>query len=195
MKIKQQSSLPKCNLEIYTLFLLSEPKLVSCVRLSEILEDLSHDSINRFLIRENYTAQDLFEEIRHLIVLEKGTLSVDDMVIDKPYSNPEKAELIDYFWSGKHHRTVKGINIITLYHRAVKQVCKIERFQVRKTSAIRTHVFSSIRAFVKLELLRFHSQIINWYQLKRNMFNKVISSFILKSVSEGFLDLNNLGSR
>ena len=44
MKIKQQSSLPKCNLEIYTLFLLSEPKLISCVRLSEILEDLSQEA-------------------------------------------------------------------------------------------------------------------------------------------------------
>ena len=67
MKIKQQSSFPKCNLEIYTLFLLSEPKLISCVRLSEILEDLSHDSINRFLIRENYTPKDLFDQVRYLI--------------------------------------------------------------------------------------------------------------------------------
>lgn len=343
MKIKPKPSLPKCNLEIYTLFLLSEPKLISCVRLSEILEDLSHDSINRFLIRENYTPKDLFDQVRYLIVLEKGTLSVDDMVIDKPYSNPQKAEFIDYFWSGKHHKTVKGINLITLYytdkkgvslpvnyriinkkegktkheyflemlaevmtwglkpltitgdswyskketlkflkdkeqsflfalksnrkvsveknqfvqvqtldipqqglivylkevgwvkvfrtrfknefryyavflpnqnelqqlswsdftvihdqhwgieqyHRALKQVCNIERFQVRKTAAISTHIFSSIRAFIQLELLRFHSQIINWYQLKRNMFNEVIGSFILNHLSEGFLDLNN----
>lgn len=44
------------------------------------------------------------------------------MVIDKPYSNPEKAELIDYFWSGKHHKTVKGINIITLYYTDKKGV-------------------------------------------------------------------------
>ena len=80
---------------------------------------------------------------------------------------------------------------IEQYHRALKQVCNIERFQVRKTAAISTHIFSSIRAFVQLELLRFHSQIINWYQLKRNMFNEVISSFIMNHLSEGFLDLNN----
>ena len=65
--------------------------------MSETLEDLSHDSINRFLIRENYTPKDLFDQVRYLIALEKGTLSVDDMIIDKPYSNPEKVELIDYF--------------------------------------------------------------------------------------------------
>lgn len=37
---------------------------------------------------------------------------------------------------------------IEQYRRALKQVCNIERFQVRKTVAIRTHFFSSIRAFV-----------------------------------------------
>ena len=45
-----------------------------------------------------------------------GTTSVDDSVIDKPYRDPSKTELIAYFWSGKHKRTVKGINLITLYY-------------------------------------------------------------------------------
>jgi hypothetical protein len=42
------------------------------------------------------------------------------MVIDKLYSDPTKAELIDYFWSGKHKKTVKGINVVTLYYTDVK---------------------------------------------------------------------------
>ncbi len=45
-----------------------------------------------------------------------GALSGDDTVIDKPYSNPLLTELIGYFWSGKHHRVVKGIQLITLYY-------------------------------------------------------------------------------
>ena len=45
-----------------------------------------------------------------------GTLSVDDSVLDKPYSDPSKADLIANFWSGKHHRIVKGINLITLFY-------------------------------------------------------------------------------
>jgi urease beta subunit len=89
---------------------------VSCVRLAEILETVGHDSVNRFLLREEYNAKDLFDEIKGELVLAGGTLSVDDSVIDKPYSAPSKAELIDYFWSGKHQRTVKGINLITLYY-------------------------------------------------------------------------------
>jgi hypothetical protein len=335
----------KCNLSIYTLFLLCEPKYVSCLRLAEILGNLSHDSINRFLWRENYTPKDLFEEVAPQLELEGGTISVDDTVIDKLYSDTKKAELIDYFWSGKHKKTVKGINLVTLYytdpngvsvpvnyrlvnkieektkhdyflemlaevrawglkpatvtgdswyaskenlnvlkdkefgglfaltgnrsvsmeigdkyvqvqsldipqdglivylkqvgrvkvfrtvfknefryyamfvpnseklssinwtefqkihdqhweieqyHRALKQLCNIERFQVRESQAIRTHIFCAIRGFVQLELLRFKAQIVNWYSLQRELFTEVIRSFIVKNLESNFLDLNNL---
>jgi hypothetical protein len=97
------------------LFLIAEPKYVSCVRLAYILESCCHDSVNRFLLREQFTPQDLFEQIRGDMILEGGTISIDDSVIDKPYSDINKTELIGYFWSGKHKCTVKGINLITLY--------------------------------------------------------------------------------
>lgn len=38
---------------------------------------------------------------------------------------------------------------IECYHRAIKQVCGIERFMVRTTEAIKTHFFCAIRAFTK----------------------------------------------
>ena len=43
-----------------------------------------------------------------------GILSVDDTVIDKPYS--QLRNVIGYFWSGKHKRVVKSVNLITLYY-------------------------------------------------------------------------------
>jgi hypothetical protein len=43
-----------------------------------------------------------------------GILSVDDTVIEKIYSDPKNAELISYFWSGKAHKTIIGLNLITL---------------------------------------------------------------------------------
>lgn len=92
------------------------PKYVGCNRLAEILEDLSHDSVNRFLLRERYEPLDLFDEVKPYIKLVGGTLSCDDTVIDKPYSNPSLTELIGYFWSGKHHRIIKGLHLITLYY-------------------------------------------------------------------------------
>jgi hypothetical protein len=94
-------------------FLLSEPKSTTCCRLAEIM-NISHDSANRFLLRETYEPKDLFNEAKTNLNLIGGTLSVDDSVLDKPYS--QKMALVGYFWSGKHHRVVKGINLITLYY-------------------------------------------------------------------------------
>lgn len=72
--------------------------------------------VNRFLLRERYEPKDLFDEVQPHINLIGGTLSGDDTVIDKPYSDPSLTELIGYFWSGKHHRVVKGVQLITLYY-------------------------------------------------------------------------------
>ena len=49
---------------------------------------ISHDSVNRFLKREKYEPKDLFNEGKNNIFksLIGGTLSVDDSVLDKPYS-------------------------------------------------------------------------------------------------------------
>lgn len=52
---------------------------------------------------------------------------------------------------------------IKCYHRAIKQVCGIERFMVRTTEAVHTHFFSAIRAFTQLELMRAEDLIENWY--------------------------------
>jgi len=116
MRELSKPSTAKCNCSLYTLFLMAEPKYVSCVRLAEILEDISHDSVNRFLLRERYTPEDLFNEVKGDLTLVGGTLSVDDSVEDKPYRDTEKSAFVGYFWSGKHKRTVKGINLITLYY-------------------------------------------------------------------------------
>jgi uncharacterized protein YlbG (UPF0298 family) len=96
--------------------LLAESKYPGCKRLAQIMEDLSHDSVNRFLLRERYEPKDLFQEIKPNINLIGGILSGDDTVIDKPHSDPKIAELIGYYYSGRHHRAVKGIQLVTLYY-------------------------------------------------------------------------------
>ncbi|MEM9217841.1 MAG: transposase [Cyanobacteria bacterium P01_F01_bin.150] len=345
MRVLSKPSTAKCDLNLYMLFLLAEPKYVSCTRLEQLLEDLSHDSVNRFLLRERYTPADLFTLVSPHITLSGGTLSGDDSVIDKPYSDPSKTELIDFYWSGKHKKTVKGINIISLYytdingismpvnyrlndkkdgktkhdyfremiqevvlwglcplyitadswyasvdtlnylknedyrglfavepnrlvsldgapyshvskldipddglvvhlkkvgtvkvfrtvfkndyryyimfvprpnegesldeleafeaideqcfktvhahhwgieqyHRALKQVCNIERFHVRDTAAIGTHIFGALCAFVELEIKRATGIIHNWYALRRHLFDDVIRSFVIDEIAE-----------
>ena len=43
---------------------------------------------------------------------------MDDTALDKAYS--QKMELVGHFWSGKHHRTVKGLSLVTLYYTDVQ---------------------------------------------------------------------------
>ena len=116
MRELSKPSTAKCTCALYILFLLAEPKYVSCVRLSQVMVTLSHDSVNRFLLREQYTPRDLFDEVKGHLILSGGIASGDDTVVDKRYSDPSKTDLMGYFWSGKHKRTVKGINLITLYY-------------------------------------------------------------------------------
>ncbi len=330
-------STAQCNLEHYTLFLLSEPKHGGCSRLAQVLGDVSHDSVNRFLLRERYEPKDLFDMVKTIINMRGGILSVDDTVIEKLYSNPKYAELIGYFWYGKYHKTIKGLNLITLYysdihgnsvplnyriydkregktkndyfremltevlawglkprlvtgdswysgvenlkflkneklgflfaieknrtvsnepgkycqastleipeegllthlrefgfvklfrkdfkkedsrhyilylpddeklkqitrsefitihdihwgiesfHRALKQLCGICRFMVRDSHAIKTHIFCSLQAFVRLELMRSENIISNWYELQRNLFTFVVREYIVDNLTK-----------
>ena len=318
------------------MFLLSEPKHGGCSRLAEILGDVSHDSVNRFLLRERYEPQDLFNIVKSIINLKGGILSVDDTVVEKLYSNPKCAELIGYFWSGKYHKSIKGLSLITLYysdiqgnslpinyriydkkegkskndyfremlieaiawglrprlvtgdswysgvenlkflrnqklgflfgveknrtvsnepgkysqvgnleiseeglithlkefgfvklfrkdfkkedsrhyifylpdaqklkqisrselitihdthwgieafHRAIKQVCGVCRLMVRNSHAIKTHIFCSLQAFVRLELMRSEKAIANWYEVQRKLFINVVREYILENLS------------
>jgi len=307
--------------------------------LSEVLENVSHDSVNRFLLRERYEPKDLFASVKEIINLEGGILSVDDTVVEKMYSDVEKAELVSYFWSGKYHKSIKGINLITLYytdvggnsvpinyriydkregktknhyfqemvkeviewgvkprmvtgdswysgienlkflrnqklgflfgveknrtvsnepkkycqvskleipdeglrthlrefgfiklfrkafgkedskhyilyepeeksvaemtrgefltihdthwgierfHRAIKQVCGVCRFMVRNSQAIRTHIYCSLQAFVRLEKMRSENDISNWYEVQRNLFVLVIRDYIVKNMTNTY---------
>lgn len=77
MRILTKTSTARCNLDMYTSYLLSEPDYTSCSRLSAIMHNISHDSVNRFLERENYTPVDLFNAIKNEIAFEQGILSID----------------------------------------------------------------------------------------------------------------------
>nr|WP_161890324.1 hypothetical protein [Pontibacter russatus] len=37
-------------------------------------------------------------------------------VLDKPFTAPASTELLGYFWSGRHHKVVKGISLTTLFY-------------------------------------------------------------------------------
>ncbi len=64
-------------------FLMTEPNSISCTQLAETY-NISHDSVNRFLEREDYTPHDLYQEAIQHIDNNKLIVSIDDTVLDKP---------------------------------------------------------------------------------------------------------------
>ncbi|CAK0752957.1 transposase [Gammaproteobacteria bacterium] len=60
----------------------------------------------------SHNSDELWLEVESLIDKTKGILVIDDSTLDKPYAR--QIDLVNYHWSGKHHATVPGINLITL---------------------------------------------------------------------------------
>jgi hypothetical protein len=90
-------------------------------------------------------------------------------------SNLESVTKIDFDRLHDAHWSVER------FHRAIKQVCNIERFQVRNENPIKNHIFCALKAFVKLELMRCNEIISHWYEIRRDLYLDVIRNFIMGS--------------
>jgi hypothetical protein len=44
-----------------------------------------------------------------------------------------------------------------------------------------THIFCSLQAFVRLELMRSEKTITNWYEVQRNLFTEAVREYILNN--------------
>lgn len=67
---------------------------------------------------------------------------------------------------------------IEQYHRMLKQVCNVERFQVRGKVPILNHIFAALCSFVQLQEMRFTHTIVNAYQWKTELFTNVVAAFV-----------------
>ena len=74
-----------------------------------------------------------------------------------------------------------SIGALKAIRRATKQLCSLERFRVRDTQAIKTHIFCAIRAFTQLEFMRVENLISNWYEVQRSLFKEVIREYIVEN--------------
>jgi putative transposase len=72
----------------------------------------AHDSLNRLLNEVPPDTEALWQEAQDLVNRESGHLVLDDSTLDKLYA--KKMELVTRHWSGKHHRVVQGINLLSL---------------------------------------------------------------------------------
>jgi hypothetical protein len=105
----------KCDDLDYINFLLASVDVFTCTEAARCYIDEdnrpSHDAFTRLLRRQPPDTKGLWGEVKDNIQPQKGFLIIDDTVLDKPYA--ENMGLVYHHWSGKHHRVVSGIDIIT----------------------------------------------------------------------------------
>ncbi len=107
---------PRASDRDYIDFLIGTPKEASACEAARVQpfapKAPAHDAFTRLLTRLEPDPETLWQEVRPLVRRTDSILIVDDTVLDKPYAN--KMGLVGPFWSGKHQRVVRGINLVTL---------------------------------------------------------------------------------
>ena len=107
---------PRCTPEDYIQFLLATPKVCSATEAARVQPPApdapAHDAFTRLLHRLEPDPEALWEEVRGAVGRTGGVLVVDDTVLDKPHAR--HMGLVAPFWSGRHARVVRGINLVTL---------------------------------------------------------------------------------
>lgn len=106
----------KCDELDYIHFVIASQRAFSCTEAArcqpEGIKAPSHDAFTRLLTRQPPDTEALWQETQGLVDLKDGLLVLDDTTLDKPYA--KSIELVTRHWSGKHHRVVLGINLISL---------------------------------------------------------------------------------
>lgn len=106
---------PKVTAPDYIAFLYATPHVVTATEAERVQitpHPASHDAITRVLQRLDPDPSVLWDEAQTCVNRTTGILIVDDTTLDKPYA--QQIALVHRHWSGKHHRTVNGINLTTL---------------------------------------------------------------------------------
>jgi putative transposase len=107
---------PRVTDRDYIEFLLATPRVATATEAARVQPNRpnapAHDAFTRLLTRLEPEPAVLWDEVRPLVRRAGGVLVLDDTVLDKPYAH--KMGLVGPFWSGKHQRILRGINLVTL---------------------------------------------------------------------------------
>ncbi len=106
-------------LDLYSDYLISAFGQTTATGLASLLKnEISHDSVQRFLAVEKQTSADLWHMVKpHVRKIQsaEGVLIVDDSIAEKPYT--DENDIICWHYDHSQQRSVKGINFVTcLYH-------------------------------------------------------------------------------
>src|SRR2546421_11395756 len=171
---------PKCSDDDYINFVIATPRSVSATEAAKVQGEEeqapAHDAFTRLLHRLEPDAETLWAEARSQITLSRGILVIDDSTLDKPYAR--KMELVVRHWSGKHHRVVSGINLITLlWTDGDRHVpCDYRIFDKKRDSLTKNDHFSAMVKAAQARGFRPACVVFDsWYSGIENL--KLIRSF------------------
>ena len=102
----------------------------------------------------------LKNQLRHYVVFLPNEES------DHTFKRADFQKLHDQHWK------------IEQYHRMIKQVCSIEKFQVRLKVPILNHIFSSLCGYIHLQKMQWTKIIVNAYQWQRSLYQIEVKNFI-----------------
>jgi putative transposase len=107
---------PRATDRDYIDFLIGTPREASACEAARVQPPApnapAHDAFTRLLARLEPDPETLWQEVRPHVRRADSILVVDDTVLDKPHAH--RMGLVGPFWSGKHQRVLRGINLVTL---------------------------------------------------------------------------------
>lgn len=103
----------KCSLELYIQFLTANHNRYSSLELAHTVPEVcSHDTQSRWLSKQSYTPEHIWQTAKPLVDLLQGYLICDDSVLDKRFSRNN--EITHCHYSGNVHGLVTGIDMVNL---------------------------------------------------------------------------------
>ena len=192
----------RCNDLDYINFLLGTPHVFSATEAARVQPEQpfapAHDAFTRLLQRLEPDPATLFAEVKPLIQLKTGVLIIDDSTLDKFYAT--KIELVGKHWSGKHHRVVQGINLVSLVwsdgdrtYPCDYRIANKSGDQKTKNEHFRDMIQTAQERGFKPECVLFDS----WYGSLRNLkaIRTVGWNFLTCLKSNRLVNLNQQGNR
>ena len=155
-------------------YLLNSHTNYTITNLASHLDNISHDTINRYLRIESLNSQDLWRNVKEEIVQDtEAYLIFDDTVINKKYAN--KIELVRRQYSGNEHQVIRGIGIVNcIYFNPQNEEFWIIDYRIydpesdNKTKI--DHVEEMICTVVNNKQLPFKTVLMDsWYAAQRLM--------------------------
>jgi hypothetical protein len=185
----------KVTAEDYIQFTIASPKVYSATEAERVStakpRPPAHDAYTRLLTRLEPDSEQLWAETQPLIRPEEGVLVLDDSTLDKPHA--QFMPLVGSHWSGKHHRVVRGINLLTavwtdgsaifpcdyrVYRKTVDQKTKNDHFRdmldVAAQRGMKPKYVLFDTWYGSLENLK-HIRTMGWTFLTRLKSNRLVS--------------------